>query len=225
MRFAVHNGVVTSDLGTKGADDPMPGPPIGAGSTGGCSGSGKSGNLGTDPSVTGAFISDTLNADGINRSINYTGSLTAAFSAPASAGANGCGFEQHIEAAKRALSPTNTANAGFLRSDSLLAIVIIADEDDCSMSHSSLLGPDVNTLGPQQSFRCTRFGITCATGGADSSAMNQVGPKANYNSNESSAYLTKISGYVRFLSRYESSERRVTEQGLSRKVGFDGPAR
>jgi hypothetical protein len=203
----IHIGVVTSDLGTKGADDATAGPPIGSGQ-GACSGSGKSGNLRTDPSVTGPFISDTLNADG-SRTTNYTGSLTAAFSALASAGANGCGFEQHIEAAKRALVATNTANTGFLRSDALLAIVIIADEDDCSMSKSSLLGPDINTLGALQSFRCTRFGITCATGGADSNAMNQVGPKANCNSNESSAYLTKISGYVSFFKGLKSDPNNV----------------
>ncbi|MDB4955383.1 MAG: hypothetical protein JWO36_2952 [Myxococcales bacterium] len=204
----VHIGVVTSDLGTKGADDAMPGPAIGSG-PGACANLGKAGNLRTDPSVTGPYISDSLAADGVTRVTNYTGSLVTAFSALATAGANGCGFEQHIEAAKRALVSTNTANAGFLRSDAYLAVIFIADEDDCSMSHSSLLGADMNTLGPLQSFRCTRFGITCATGGADSNAMNQVGPKGMCNSNESSAFLTKIGDYVTFFKTLKSDPKNV----------------
>src|SRR5262245_34054667 len=100
----VHLGVVSSDLGTKGADEATPGPGIGSG-PGSCSGNGKSGNLQTNGStlVTGAFISDTKNTDG-TRTTNYTGSLANAFSAIASLGASGCGFEQHLEAAKRALN-------------------------------------------------------------------------------------------------------------------------
>jgi hypothetical protein len=194
----VHLGVVTSDMGTKGADDAQPGPSIGTGA-GACSGSGKSGNLQTfmTPLVTGAYISDIKNSDG-TRTTNYTGALTDAFSAIASAGAGGCGFEQHIESAKRALS-NNPANTGFLRPTAYLAVIFIADEDDCSMSHSTLLGPDTNTLGPLQSFRCTRFGITCAQGGGDSNAMNQVGTKGGCISNDNSAYLTKIKDYVTFF--------------------------
>src|SRR5260221_13076794 len=89
---------------------------------------------------------------------NYTGALSAAFSAIASAGAAGCGFEQHIEAAKRALN-NNPANAGFLLPTAFLAIVIIADEDDCSMEHTTLLPSDTSQLGPLQSFRCTRYDL------------------------------------------------------------------
>jgi hypothetical protein len=205
----VHIGVATSDLGTKGADDASPAPAIGSG-PGACSGQGKAGNLQTQstPLVTGVFISDSLAADGITRTTNYTGSLANAFAAIASVGAGGCGFEQHLEGAKRALS-NNPANAGFLRSDALLAIVFIMDEDDCSISKSALLGPDTNTLGPLQSMRCTRFGITCATGGADSNAMNQVGPKGMCNSNESSAYLTKVANYVSFFKGLKSDPNNV----------------
>jgi hypothetical protein len=193
----VHLGVVTSDLGSKGADDAQPGPGIGAG-TGMCSGNGKSGNLQTNAAVQGAFISDTLNSDGVTRTQNYTGMLADAFSAIASVGAAGCGFEQHIEAAKRALNG-NPANAGFLRPTAYLAIIFLADEDDCSMSHSSLITTDTSQLGPLQSFRCTRYGITCDQGGADSNAMNTVGPKGMCHSNEASQYLTKIGDYVTFF--------------------------
>lgn len=61
-------------------------------------------------------------------------------------GTMGCGFEQHLEAGLKALWPSDDdsltfeegtghgdeANAGFLRDDSLLVIVVVTDEDDCS---------------------------------------------------------------------------------------------
>jgi hypothetical protein len=203
----VHIGVVTSDLGTKGADG-MTAAAI-PGSVGGCSNGGKQGNLQTYGTtlVTGNFISDIKASDG-SRQTNYTGSLAAAFSAIASAGAAGCGFEQHIEAAKRALN-NNPANAGFLRPSAYLAIVIIADEDDCSMEHTTMLTSDTSQLGPLQSFRCTRYGITCDQGGADANAMNQVGPKGSCHSNESSQFLTKIGDYVSFFKGLKSDPNQV----------------
>jgi hypothetical protein len=210
----VHLGVVSSDLGTKGADDAQAGPGIGSG-PGACSGNGKMGNLQTNGStlVTGAFISDTKNADG-TRTTNYTGSLATAFSAIASLGAGGCGFEQHIEAAKRALN-NNAANAGFLRPNAYLALIFIQDEDDCSIAHSTLLGSDTTTLGPLQSFRCNRFGHVCAQGGQDSNAMNQVGPKGGCTSNDNSAYLTKVGDYVSFFKGLKSDPANVIVAGIA----------
>jgi hypothetical protein len=52
----VHIGVVSSDLGTKGAGDQTAGPGIGSG-PGSCSGSGKSGNLVTSASRRALSIS------------------------------------------------------------------------------------------------------------------------------------------------------------------------
>ncbi len=196
----VHIGVVTSDLGTKGTQDSVPGPTIP--DRGGCSGQGKQGNLQTFGTslVTGKFISDIKNSDG-TRSRNYTGTLTDAFSAIASAGDSGCFAEQHLEAAKRALN-NNPANAGFLRPDAFLAIIFIADEDDCSFTKSTLLdgsSGSLATLGPRMSFRCTRFGITCDNGGANPTAMNQVGPKGSCRASQTSEYLTKVEDYVTFF--------------------------
>jgi hypothetical protein len=204
----VHLGVVSSDLGTKGAEDAQAGPGIGSG-PGSCSGNGKSGNLQTNMStlVSGTFISDVLNNDG-TRTTNYTGSLANAFSAIASLGASGCGFEQHLEAAKRALN-NNPANAGFLRPNAFLALVFIQDEDDCSIAKSTLLGSDTATLGPLQSFRCNRFGHVCAQGGADPNAMNTVGPKGGCTSAPTSQYLTKVSDYVTFFKGLKSDPSNV----------------
>src|ERR1044071_737733 len=67
----VHIGVVSSDLGTKGADDATAGPSIGTG-PGACTGTGQNGNLQTNGTtvVTGQFISDTLDMNGM-RVKNY----------------------------------------------------------------------------------------------------------------------------------------------------------
>jgi len=194
----VHIGVVTGDLGTKGVLDASPGPGIGSG-PGSCSGTGKNGNLQTSGStlVQGVFISDTKNTDG-TRATNYTGTLAGAFSSIASVGAAGCGFEQPIQAAKQALN-NNPANAGFLRPSAKLAIIMVTDEDDCSISHSTLMGSDMATFGALQSFRCTRFGVQCDVGGTTSDAMNTVGPKSQCHSNETSPYLMDMGGYVPFF--------------------------
>ena len=187
----IHLGVATSDLGTYGADDKAFAPAFA-----GCA-KPMNGNLVTNAAVTGPFISDTANPDG-TRQTNYTGTLSDAFTAIASVGDQGCGFEQHLEAVKRALD-NNPANPAFLRSDAYLAVVIVGDEDDCSIAQSKLLTSDTSQLGPLQSFRCTRFGVVCDNGGSTPDQMNQVGPKSACHSNESKQYLTDVQRYIDFL--------------------------
>jgi hypothetical protein len=213
----VHIGVVTSDLGTKGASDAMPGPSI-LSRKGSCAGLGKRGNLQlSGAQVNGPYLSDIQSPDpAASRIQNYRDSdkLADVFQQMAHVGATGCGFEQHLEAIKQALDPGNTANAGFLRPDAYLAVIIVADEDDCSMAHSSLLGNDDGTLGSKQSFRCTRFGVVCDENGATPAAMNQVGPKARCHPNDNSEYLAKVSDYVEFLKGLKSDPRKVIVAGI-----------
>jgi len=196
----VHIGVVTSDLGAVGADGTTQAGL--SGQTGGCNTTGgKNGNLqlgmATSADVQGQFISDL--AQGAGRQTNYTGTLGNVFSKMAQVGAAGCGFEQHLEAAKRALSPTTSANQGFLRASAYLAIIFIQDEDDCSLAHASLLGGDTGSLGTLASFRCTRFGVTCDVGGQTPDQMNSVGTKDQCHSNDTGQFLTKVADYVTFF--------------------------
>ena len=81
--------------------------------------------------------------------------FAAAVGCLANTGANGCSFEQQLEAVLKALTPADSDikfpqtrggaeirrtnghggtgfNAGFLRPNSLLAIIMVTDEDDCS---------------------------------------------------------------------------------------------
>lgn len=92
--------------------------------------------------------------------------VAAAFSCIAPLGTSGCGFEQHLESMRQALSPDAACNAGFLRQDSLVAVVVLADEDDCSAEDTDLFDPTSQDIddpfGPLQSFRCFEFGTTCS---------------------------------------------------------------
>jgi hypothetical protein len=125
--------------------------------------------------MTQPFLSDIAGRDG-ERVRNYAGDLAAVFSEVARVGQAGCGFEQHLAAMRRAIE--QPANAGFLRADANLAVVIIADEDDCSVLDPALLGPDSPTLGPLQSFRCTRFGVVCDPDDTSPGAKTGCAPRA-----------------------------------------------
>jgi hypothetical protein len=187
----LHVGVVTSDMGTSALDGTN-GPSIGGTAQGGCNGSGKGGALQTfgTTTITGQYISDVAGAMGRVR--NYTGELRDAFSMIANAGANGCGFEQSLSAIHAATGPSNTANAGFLRDEANLAVVILSDEDDCSLAESTLLTADTSMLGPLQSFRCTHYGVTCDAGGTTTDTMYQVGHKDHCHPNTTSPYLADV---------------------------------
>ena len=208
----LHIGVVTSDLGTKGTEDATAGPPIGAVGRGYCAGTGQAGALQTGGVITsgGMFLIDIQDpALSGARIRNYDGDLAAAFAQMATVGDGGCGFEQPLEAIKQALVPSHTANAGFLRPQATLAVILVTDEDDCSLTHSSLLTTATTTLGPQQSFRCTRYGVLCSDGGATTDAMNEVGPKSGCHPNDDSMYLTKVSDYAGFLKGLKSNPKDV----------------
>jgi hypothetical protein len=72
-----------------------------------------------------------------------------AFTCIAKLGKNGCGLEQQLESMLKALSPSSVAfsrgshghgdgdNAGFLRDDAVLVVVIVSDEEDCSIPDGS----------------------------------------------------------------------------------------
>jgi hypothetical protein len=176
----VHIGVVTSDMGTQAALDSGFGPAIGAGTVGSCSGVGKDGAMQVfGQQVNGVYLSDIADPVSGVRTRNYTGALATVFGAIAkSAGAAGCGFEQPLATVRRALS--NPANAGFLRDSAYLGIIVITDEDDCSLAHYSLIANTSTAsaqLGELQSFRCTRFGVLCDQDGQSPDAMNQPGAK------------------------------------------------
>jgi hypothetical protein len=94
----------------------------------------------------------------VNRFIDFTAGTTnpeqtkLEFSCIAKLGKNGCGLEQQLESAYKALAPSNVpfsrdsrgqgsgggaVNNGFLRDDAVLAVVFVTDEEDCSIPDKS----------------------------------------------------------------------------------------
>lgn len=182
----LHIGVVTSDLGTGRIAQPG-GRCDGTGGDGGRMTGGRCAALGG-----AAFITDELGADG-TRLRNYTGTLEDAFACVADVGIDGCGYEQHLEAMRLALSPPQ--NPGFLRRNADLAVIIVADEDDCSAADDHLFSDDP-ALGPRSDYRCFAYGVTCDPV-ADPGAP---GPRDNCRPAPGPGYLHAIDRYAAFLT-------------------------
>jgi hypothetical protein len=123
--------------------------------------------------------------------------LREAFACIAELGTGGCGFEQPLAAARRALDPQLDVNPGFLRPGARLAIVFLADEDDCSAANPGLYDPSANALGPLTSFRCARHGYSCEE------PLDTIGPKADCQPDGS--WLEPVAGHVSFFAGLKPS--------------------
>jgi hypothetical protein len=204
----VHIGVVSSDMGTL---------TINTGDTA-CGDSDQGNLVKGDPDlvnqcamVTGNFISDEdRDADGV-REVNYTGSLADAFTCTASLRNFGCGFEQHLESMKAALN-NNPVNNTFLRPNAYLAVIVIADEDDCSAAMPSFFGPQSPQLGPVDSFRCFEKAIACAEG--RDTELRDVGIKTGCALDDTQNFLYDVGEYVEFLKGLKDDERDVIVAGI-----------
>jgi hypothetical protein len=192
----LHIGVVTTDMGTSNSGG-QPAPAVGQLGNGGCAGYGKDGVLQRTTAMTAAFLSDVEGPTGRVR--NYTGELRDVFGQLARVGYSGCGFEQPLAAMKRALF--NPVNAGFLRDEANLAIVILSDEDDCSLSSSAILGPENPTLGVLQSFRCFQFGVECTEN------TGTIGPKSHCMAATASPYIDDLNPFIDAVLATKSDER------------------
>ncbi len=209
----VHIGVVSSNVGVGGFN------------ISGCGGDGDNGELqntarGACTPPSGRFISD-VSLPGGARKRNYSGTLEDTFNCISKLGTSGCGFEQHLESMKRALDPSQLVNAGFLRKNARLAVIFIADEDDCSAGNSEVYDPNdtslTGTLGPLASFRCTEFGITCAEGNLTRSAASYTGCRPRVDS-----FLRDPQNYVDFLKSLKCDPNKILVSGI---IGNPEPVR
>lgn len=205
----LHIGVVTSDVGAVGRTD----------LSGACRGEGDDGLLQLGragcPAVGGRFLVDA--PDGAGRATNYTGALADAFACMAQVGTDGCGFEMHLEAMRRALSPDH--NPGFLRPDATLGVIVIADEDDCSAADGALLDPATGTLGPLHSFRCFAEGVVC-----DQGDLRSPGRKTGCRPAPASRLLHEVDEYVEFLHRLKARPGKLVVAGIIGPGGERGDA-
>jgi len=98
----LHLGIVTTDLGSRGADDTT------ATAHGDCSPNGDGGVMFTAASTTSLnYLIDARRGDGV-RELNYAGSLGDALASTVEALPTGCSFPRPLEAIRRSLhNPSN----------------------------------------------------------------------------------------------------------------------
>jgi hypothetical protein len=158
-------GVITSDMGVGGY--PIPTCLSAIGDDGMLR---ARGNVAVDPSC-GELSQPFLSFDPSREDAE---TFAARASCLLVAGTNGCGFEQPLEAILKAVTSSTQgpvgafdgrfargtsghadgANAGFSRPDSVLAIVAMADEDDCSARDPELFNPSSTVYTAPLNLRC-----------------------------------------------------------------------
>jgi hypothetical protein len=122
-------GVISSDMGTMGVPLSTCDNPVG----------GDNGCLRHEPGLPSGCIPaypSFLSRNPANAESYSATQMAQDFSCIATLGTRGCGFEQQLKAMRQALTENvlpGGCNAGFLREDSLLALIFVTDEDDCSV--------------------------------------------------------------------------------------------
>ena len=126
------------------------------------------------------------------------------FKCMALVGDDGCGIEGPLEGAKRAVDGHRSENSGFLRANSVLAVIFITDEDDCSvqMAKRDQNNPSYRDCDPTQpdspecynvDFRCLARSIQCNETLLTTGVKNACKERPNN-------YLEPVEKYYRFFS-------------------------
>ncbi len=123
-----HLGVISTDLGAGSIDIST------------CKGGGDEGRLQHTAVGEGCSGSFPKYLEGPGETVAQN------FSCIAQLGTEGCGYEQPLEAALKALTDQSYTE-GFMRKNAPLAIIFITDEDDCSTADPGLFNPEDSTLG------------------------------------------------------------------------------
>lgn len=160
----------------------------------------------------GQFIRDVAGPEGRER--NYEGTLNETFAKMARVGNSGCGLEQPFRAAEMALSNYGSGTKGFLREDALLLVVFVTDEDDCSASDPTLFtdpyADACSELGVITSYRCFEHGVKCH----DGKGARAFGERRNCRPDDSSPYVTPVSGFAEFLKSLKQHPGQVIVAGI-----------
>ena len=198
QRPNLHLGVVSTTVGTGG--QPFPGCPATAPADDGrlhsaLVGDTINGIACNQCTVRDAYLSDTA-ATPTTRTTNYscpgTNPLATALPCIAELGSGGCGFEAPLEAMKRALDGSHPENAGFLREGADLAVIILTDEDDCSVADPALFSLPLS----QDDFRCQPlYAYDCDTPISATMPGSYTGCKPRIG-----GYLADPAAYASFLA-------------------------
>jgi len=168
---SVHVAVVSSDMGAT-SDEDLSGPGSNCNDNGGDDGAFFSMAQGGCPATTlnpdASFITDDARQMTKNFTAADPAGIGSVFQCIGLLGSGGCGFEHQLASIDRALggdgSPPPSQNAGFLRPEAYLGIVMLTNEDDCSAAASAApipvfsLGTGSDSLGdfdgPLTNYRC-----------------------------------------------------------------------
>jgi hypothetical protein len=214
----LHIGVVSSDLGAGAFNvNDVPG----------CEHGGDEGKLQFAPrgACTATGLADhfiALHTDPVSGAVvtNYGDQkLEDVLSCIALLGQTGCGFEHQLGSVMRALGvdgrgPAPVENAGFLRDDAYLGIVMVTNEDDCSAPFDSKFFDPASKkigdpLGPLTSFRCNAFGHLCTRGGHEGApSMTEAAMYDECRSNEDGP-LVKVDAFVNAIKKLKGDPARV----------------
>jgi hypothetical protein len=146
----------------------------------------------TDTTITpvlGAQDSDHTFITDADMMPNYTDPIGTVLQCIALLGDTGCGFEHQLASIDRALGADGQfpgTNAGFLRPNAYLVIVMLTNEDDCSAPANTELyslngGMQniANPLGPIANYRCNQWGHLCTDPGTGQVEMPPLTPPSD----------------------------------------------
>jgi len=166
LPVSYHVGVITSDNGANGLENPQCQPGSDQFGGGRLQARGEAANATCLAPLGANYLEIDRRTDTTNLPDGQTVETT--LGCMLDVGALGCGFEQPLETSYRALTDTTISeNTGFLRDDALLAILYVMDEDDCSAPPTSdVYDPEPSTpppdgLGLLNSYRCAKWAIVC----------------------------------------------------------------
>jgi hypothetical protein len=166
----LHVGVISSNMGIGGEE-----------SIAYCQGAGDDGMLRNTPPLTATGCAGTyptfLSYDASTVDPNQAASD---FACIGTLGTEGCGYEQQLESVLKAVTPSSSDrrflatpysapavvgnadgyNAGFQRPDSLFAIVLVTDEEDCSAREPRLFTP-TQYLDPSDPLYAQPLNLRC----------------------------------------------------------------
>lgn len=215
----VHMAVISSSLGAGAFSDVPgcdPGPP------------GDDGGKFQNRPGCGLLMGQTyLRASASGAGDNFSGSLTSALGCLANLGDRGCGFEHQLESTRLALTkasnPSDPDNGGFLRDEATLAVIMLTNEDDCSVPADSQLFDtnvssltDLPPLGGLWSYRCNEFGHRCDQPLPHTAAGLPM-TLTNCTSSETAMglfHLTPVADFIAFLRSLKPDPSQIFVAGL-----------
>ena len=198
----LHIGVVSTDMGVGRYAEQVEQ----------CSSHGDRGQLraptlGDCAATADSFLAVSQDSEG-TRLANFEGDLSKAFSCMSDLGENGCDYEQPLEAMRTSLFEARAQGLGFVRPDSVLGVVVLTDEDDCSAFNSELFNPDQPRFRDDTpNFRCFQSGVIC-----DGDDVYQPGLRNGCRPRPQSDFITSVEDYVDFLAEIKPnpSDRVIT---------------